>query len=288
MGIIADILGTVKNTFKIGKLTLDANALTANRTITVPDKDIDLGDVGATPGGENLLVNSGFWFNVTGYISGTVLSNTEYGHDNYKAGGGGCTYTFTQNGNLPIQINVTTGSLVTAIEDFNFADYSGDVTVSWDGTAQARVKNGLTTDLTRESYVASPIVISKTANTGLSIEFGIGTVSKIVVVKGNSAGEWVGYDIDQERLRSKRYNQRLNLHYTAAFAGQSGESHAVPFSFNEMRVTPSPLFISATTNNASVDVYSSGSNYGSLVIISINAGSYYSIFYKALLTARLL
>ena len=45
MGILTDMLGTVKDTFKVGKSTLDAAALTANRTITVPDKDIDLGDL---------------------------------------------------------------------------------------------------------------------------------------------------------------------------------------------------------------------------------------------------
>jgi hypothetical protein len=36
---ISDLIGTLKSTFKINKLTLSAIALTANRTITIQDKD---------------------------------------------------------------------------------------------------------------------------------------------------------------------------------------------------------------------------------------------------------
>ena len=242
---------------------------------------------GASTG--NLLVNAGFWFNDTGYVSNVVLSNSDYSHDNYKAGSGGCTYTFTQNGNFPIQINITAGSIVTAIEDFNFADYSDDVTVSWDGTAQARVKNGLTTDLTSESYVASPIVISKTANTGLSIEFGLGTAGKIVVVKSSSAGEWGQYDIGQERLRSQRYNQMFYMPYFRESASAQYQILVIPIFFNEMRVVPSLYHIShsqANMNNITVSMPENSCGY--FLMEAAAAGAFFVLNYTALLTARLI
>ena len=38
MGAFTDLLGTMKNTFKIGKAKLDASGLSASRTLTVPDR----------------------------------------------------------------------------------------------------------------------------------------------------------------------------------------------------------------------------------------------------------
>jgi hypothetical protein len=36
--LISDLIGTVKSTFRINRATIDANALTTARTLTVPDK----------------------------------------------------------------------------------------------------------------------------------------------------------------------------------------------------------------------------------------------------------
>jgi hypothetical protein len=38
MGRIADIIGTLATTFRVGKATLDSSGLTVNRTLTLPDK----------------------------------------------------------------------------------------------------------------------------------------------------------------------------------------------------------------------------------------------------------
>ena len=45
---------------------------------------------------DNLLDNGNFLVRQNGYVSGTALAAGAYGHDRWKAGGGGCTYTFTQ------------------------------------------------------------------------------------------------------------------------------------------------------------------------------------------------
>lgn len=204
---------------------------------------------------KNLLTNAGFWFNDSGYVSNAGLTSGQRGHDGFKAGASGCNYTFTQNGNLPIQINITGGTLITAVEDFNFADYDGDVTVSWEGSAQARVKNGLTTDLSSESYAASPITITKIADTGLSLEFNTGTVGKIVVNEGATAQAFPGYDINEERRRSQRYVQKhkidRRIHSSVSGYFDSFYAPIVP-----MRVDPAVTEIAAgSTVNCIASVY---------------------------------
>ena len=256
--------------------------------LTIPNSS---GATATASESKNLLVNSGFWFNDTGYVSNTALLNTEYGHDNYKAGSGGCTYTFTQSGNLPIQINITAGSLVTAIEDFNYADYSEDVTVSWGGTAQARAVNGLTTNLLEESYAVSPITVTKTANIGLSIEFGIGTVGKIVAVRGSSTVGWGEYDIGQEKLRSQRYNQLKSVSQGIQISDTSIGYTLNSYSLVSMRINPAYIQVEAgTESNVQVAILTvTGVNAFRFQIKKYTAFTHgYVLERKYLFTARLL
>jgi hypothetical protein len=61
---------------------------------------------------KNRLIDAGFIINQRGYTSGTSLSSGSYGHDRWKGGGSGGTYTFTQGSlGVPISITITAGSI---------------------------------------------------------------------------------------------------------------------------------------------------------------------------------
>jgi hypothetical protein len=125
----------------------------------------------AQVGMKNRLIDAGFTINQRVYVSNTSLASGVYAHDRWKAGSGGCTYTFTQGSlGVPITITITAGSLQQVIEGCNIPE-GGTYTISWSGTAQAKVNGG--------SYAASPITVTGlTAGANCTVEFGTGTVTK--------------------------------------------------------------------------------------------------------------
>lgn len=124
----------------------------------------------------NLIINGNFSINQRG-VSGTVtLSAGQYGHDRWKAGASGCTYTFATVENVTT-ITITAGSLVQVIEGLNL--HSGEHVLSWIGTAQGKIGAG--------SYGASGVTGSVVGGANLSIEFGTGTLSKAQLEVGDTA-----------------------------------------------------------------------------------------------------
>ena len=113
----------------------------------------------------NRLINAKFQINQRGYASGTALAAGAYGHDRWKAGSSGCTYTFGSGSPLTI----TAGSLQQVVEGANID--GGDYTLSWSGTAQGRVNSG--------AYGPSPLAVSGLpVNTNATVEFQGGTISQ--------------------------------------------------------------------------------------------------------------
>lgn len=55
-GSFADLFGTTKSSFKVGKATFDASGLTAQRSITVPDKAGTLAMLSDITGGTSVAV----------------------------------------------------------------------------------------------------------------------------------------------------------------------------------------------------------------------------------------
>ena len=114
---------------------------TSNNRVQVHD--------GATPGGwpaavgdlpgRNAVLNGTFAINQRGTTGGTALAAGTYAHDRWKAGAGGCTYTFTQT--MPdTLVTITAGTLVQAVDAPNV--YATAWWLTWAGTAQARVWQG--------------------------------------------------------------------------------------------------------------------------------------------------
>lgn len=120
----------------------------------------------------NRLRNADFRINQRG-VSGTVtLAAGAYGHDGWKAGADGCTYTFAQS-DMDVTITILAGSLLQPIEAGLIE--GGVYRLSHQGTAQARVWQGSTPP--GGGYAAAPFsTLSLTAVTRTNVEFSTGTV----------------------------------------------------------------------------------------------------------------
>lgn len=142
------------------------------------------------------LINSGFAVNQRA-VSGTVtLAAGAYGHDRWKAGAAGCTYTFSTVDNVTT-ITITAGSLVQVIEGIHL--YTGTYTLSWTGTAQGKIGAG--------AYGATGITGAVTGGTNLSIEFNAGTLSQVQFNFGSSAVPFQPRSYSEELALCQRYCQ---------------------------------------------------------------------------------
>ena len=122
----------------------------------------------------NLVINGRFSVNQRGKSGTVTLVAGAYGHDCWKAGASGCTYTFATSANITT-ITISAGSLKQVIEGYNIA--SGTVCLSWSGTAQGKIGAG--------SYANSGVTGTSTGGTNLEVEFGTGTLSLVQLNYGS-------------------------------------------------------------------------------------------------------
>ena len=149
---------------------------------------------GGPTGAKNAIINGNFGINQRG-VSGTVtLSAGVYGHDRWKAGASGCTYTFATSNNVTT-IDISAGSLIQVIEGINLE--SGTYTLSWTGTAQGKIGAG--------SFGNSGITGAAVGGTNLNIEFGTGTVSLVQFELGTVVTPFERRQFGQELALCQRY-----------------------------------------------------------------------------------
>jgi hypothetical protein len=149
---------------------------------------------GAPIGVKNALINGDFRVNQRG-VSGTVsLSAGQYGHDRFKAGASGCTYTFATVNNVTT-ITISAGSLMQVIEGINL--WSGTYVLSWSGTAQGRIDSG--------SYGSSGITGTAVGGTNQTVEWGTGTLSFVQYERGSVATAFEYLDYSEQLRRCQRY-----------------------------------------------------------------------------------
>lgn len=193
----------------------------------------------------NRVIDGGFIINQRGYVTNTALSSGVYAHDRWKAGSSGCTYTFTQgSAGVNTTITITAGSLQQVIEGSNMPE-GGTYTLSWTGTAQARVNGG--------SYSASPLTTTGlTAGANCTIEFNTGTVGSVQMETGASASSFAFRPYGTELALCQRYfeicngsgNFKMSGQFYSTTAGRVFFQHYVP-----MRTAPS-LTVSGSTGDA--------------------------------------
>ena len=149
---------------------------------------------GGAIGAKNAIINGNFGINQRGVSGTVVLSAGDYGHDRWKAGTSGCTYTFTTTNNLTT-ITITAGSLMQVIEGINLQ--SGSYTLSWIGTAQGKVDGGV--------YAGSGLTGTAVGGTNQTIEFNTGTLSLVQYEAGSVATPFEHRQYGQELALCQRY-----------------------------------------------------------------------------------
>lgn len=229
-------------------------------------------------GTKNVIINGNFGINQRG-VSGTVaLAAGAYGHDRFKAGASGCTYTFATAANVTT-LTITAGSLVQVIEGLNLQ--SGTYTMSWDGTAQGKINGG--------SYGASGITGSATGGANMSVEFSTGTLSLVQVEKGSTATPFEFRQYGTELQLCQRYYEK-NYDLTVAVGANnpipdtysrlplssrySGTTYAsIPYKVPK-RATPSLSFWGTTGTANSWSCYANGGSTSTLTPTYNDGGQY--------------
>lgn len=144
--------------------------------------------------GRNLLINGSFAVNQRAVTGTVTLAAGTYGHDRWKAGAGGCTYSFSTVENVTT-ITIAAGSLVQIIEGLNLC--SGPHVLSWAGSAPGRIGAG--------SYGATGRTATVVGGVNLPIEFGIGTISKVQFEPGTIATVFEMRNVSHEEMLARRY-----------------------------------------------------------------------------------
>lgn len=201
----------------------------------------------------NRARNPNFIVNQRAKAGAVVLAAGVYGHDGWKAGAAGCSYTFAASGN-DIVITITAGSLVQPIEGILIE--GGDYVMSWFGTAQAKIGAG--------AFAASGVTASGvTPNANLSIEFGTGTLSRVQIEPGLVPTPYERRPLSFEELLCRRYFQLI---YVGArfLATAPGQATSVQSNLPVlMRATPTiATFAAGSAVNAASFTYSSASVRG--------------------------
>ena len=144
--------------------------------------------------GGGAIINGNFAINQRVVSGSVVLSAGEYGHDRFRAGSGGCTYTFTTALNVTT-ITISAGTLEQEIEGVNLE--SGTYILSWIGTTTAQIDAG--------GFGASGITEALVGGTNSTIEFGTGTVAQVKLEKGEVATDYIPKTEAEELLDCQRY-----------------------------------------------------------------------------------
>ena len=145
-------------------------------TGNVADARAALG-IGSTISGRQRLINGSFAVNQRAVSGSVVLAAGVYGHDRWKAGASGCSYTFATTAGVTT-LTITAGSLVQVVEDRNIE--AGAHVASWTGTATARLNNS-------GAYAATPVSGTLTGGASAYLEFSTGTLSNVQLEPGTVA-----------------------------------------------------------------------------------------------------
>lgn len=196
----------------------------------------------------NRLINGNFAINQTSHTSGLALAAGVYGHDGWKAGAGGCTYTFSAT-TPDTTITITAGTLKQIVESSNVE--GGDYILSWIGTATASINGG--------AIGASPRTVTGIGSgVAASVEFGTGTVGLVQLEPGTSASVFERRPLPVETALAQRYFRWVPVD----FAGYSAATYKLKqsISFPPMRINPT--IGSAVADPAMTQVTSNVSAYG--------------------------
>ncbi len=201
----------------------------------------------------NCIINGNFSINQRGYVSGAAVGAGLYGHDRWKMGASGDTYTFSTTANKITVTIPATKVLQQVIEGVNL--FTGTYILSWEGSAQGKIGGG--------SYGSSGITASVTGGANLTIEFGAGTVSNIQFERGSIATPFEQRPIGLELSLCQRYycvfNSGCGAAYPSVAAAQCSSAYYFPV---PMCAVPTLTPGTITSTNVATDVFALVSIYG--------------------------
>ena len=180
-------------------------------------------------GFKNRIINGGFGVNQRAVSGSVVLSAGAFGHDRWKGGASGCSYTFATSENVTT-LTISAGSLIQVVEGINLQ--SGTHTLSWTGTATAKIGGG--------SLSATGVTGTATGGTNLNIEISTGTVSLIQLEAGSTATSFDYRPYSSNLIECQRYFESLGASVTDY--STSGTQQAQWFFKVEKRATPTMVY----------------------------------------------
>ena len=132
-------------------------------------------------------------------MSGTViLVSGAYGHDRWRAGAAGATYTFATTNNVTT-LTILAGSLQQVIEGPNLEN--GLYCLSWAGSSTGKIGAG--------AFSASGVTNTITGGVDTAIEFGVGTLSKVQIELGLLPTYFRTRPVGFELVLCQRYFYRI-------------------------------------------------------------------------------
>lgn len=230
---------------------------------TVATDAVNKGQLDLVRAAGTKLINGNFAINQR-QVTGTVtLAAGAYGHDRWKAGSGGCTYTFAASGADTV-ITITSGSLLQIVEGSNIE--GGVYALSNAGTAQARVAiNGAATSGAYATASTSTPLVTASATGGqtVAVEFTTGTVSRVQLEPGTVATPFERRQIGQEIALCQRYYETGVFNWQGAVSAASGYVWDVNFKVSKRAIAGLSFsggvtsnFGASTATNISVEKFS--------------------------------
>lgn len=255
---------TAPSSPRVGKRWLDSNSGILYEYINDGDSlqwvECCAGPSATASMGRNAIINGNFRVNQRAKSGTVILAAGAYGHDRFKAGAGGCTYTFATVGNVTT-LTISAGTLQQVIEGVSLL--SGTYVLSWGGTAQGKIGAG--------AFSASGVTGAVVGGTDLTVEFNTGTLSQVQLEAGGTATAFEQRTYPAEIALCKRYYLRRSAVTTNNELGILGYGYIVNAQQNlidrfdvEMRVAPTFTF------SALADFYLLA-NGGSATVLSLSA-----------------
>jgi hypothetical protein len=190
-------------------------------------------NAGPLGGFRNRIINGNFSVNQRSVTGTVVLTAGVYGHDRFKAGASGCTYTFSTTANVTT-LTISAGSLVQVVEGLNVQ--SGNHVLSWVGTATGKIDAG--------SFSASGVTGTLTGGTNCTVEFSTGTLSKVQLEPGSTATTFEQRPYGVELAQSQRYYELI---YSLSGVAFSTTTISVGGAFKvTKRATPTMALVGST------------------------------------------
>jgi hypothetical protein len=171
-------------------------------------------DLAAAAGSRNLLLNSNFAINQRAYVSAANLASGVYGFDRWKSNFTNTTLTFTAS-TQGQEITINSGGGLQQIIEQGLVP-AGTYTLSWTGTATARVYNS---GGTPPSYAASPVTFTADGAANVVVEFtASGSTKTLSQVQFNS-GTGTSWSLATSTLESERSACQRYYYRTSPDAG---------------------------------------------------------------------